>query len=178
MAYLARLPAELLLAIVESDSSPQKQRGSIIALRATCVEINAKIKYYFGVKCFSGIQVHLDEVGLEYLQAISKSPLGVHVRQITIDVDTLGEGGFYTQIPGEGEESRSWVPIAALKALGDDMNDDSDEYDVRVNDTVAEFILDGSCGKVLSTALPGFPRLRTLRIEPPMIFSWTPTRVQ
>jgi hypothetical protein len=171
MASLAALPAELLLAIIESGSLPREQRHLIITLRTTCVEINTKIKYYFGVMCSSDIKVRLRQYDLEDLQAISRSPLGVHTRQITINVNTLREGGLYKQIPGEGEESRSWFSFAALEALGDKMNYD-DEYAVRLNDTIAEFILDGSCGQMLSTALSGFTQLRTLRIEPPAIFDW------
>ncbi|KAH3910303.1 hypothetical protein HBH56_149920 [Parastagonospora nodorum] len=73
-ASLPSLPAELLLYIIEcgpdprllkggyrglpfhiSGIMPDNQRSMLIALRTTCVELNAKLAYFFGSKYLKDI---------------------------------------------------------------------------------------------------------------------------
>jgi hypothetical protein len=107
-ASLPGLSAELFLQIIEygpdpkipeggcrelpfhiSGIKPDDQRSTLIALRTTCVELNAKLVYFTGSKYLKDIRGSLSEPGLLRLQEISKGPLRVHVEHVTIAVSTL-----------------------------------------------------------------------------------------
>lgn len=74
---------------------PYDQRSTLIALRTTCVELNAKLVYFFGSKYLKDIRASLSEPGLLRLQEISKDPLRVHIQCVTIAVSTIFQQHFY-----------------------------------------------------------------------------------
>jgi hypothetical protein len=58
---LPGLPAELLVNIVECEPIPREQKRVFRALRATCVEIDAKIVYFFASRHLKNVEFRLDE---------------------------------------------------------------------------------------------------------------------
>jgi hypothetical protein len=177
---LPELPAELLLKIIESEVEPEKhpdldfvsfkpsemQKRMYIALRSTCREINAKVVYFFGSKYFKNVRVQLNEVGMEKLQAISHSPFRAHVCGLNIFVSTL-----FHQILLDGESDTtdasqcSWYGESAMGDM------DIENCKCSFNESLAEFISDGSCGRMLGQALTEFNNLSSFSFRHPMVYS-------
>ncbi|KAH4333034.1 hypothetical protein HBI71_104510 [Parastagonospora nodorum] len=168
-ASLPSLPAELLLHIIEcgpdprllkggyrglpfhiSGIMPDNQRSMLIALRTTCVELNAKLAYFFGSKYLKDIIGSLSEPGLLRLQEISKGPLRVHVQRVTIAVSTLFQQHFYeTDSDSTDATQCSWYSKSALEEM------DVQYCECNFVESVAQFVADGSCSRLLRPVFSG-----------------------
>ena len=161
---LPNLPAELLLKIIDCEESLNEQKHLFTTLRATCREINAKVVYFFGSKYFRKVRVKLNEAGILRLQAISKGPFSCHVHGISIDVGTLFEQIICGHESDTTDASQcSWYSESAMGDL------DIGNCKCSFNESVANFITDGSCSQVLSPALLEFHNLKSFSIIPPIV---------
>jgi hypothetical protein len=161
-ASLPGLPAELLPRIIESEPTPIAQKPLFNALRGTCLEINAKLVYFFGSRHLKNISFTLDEASFSQLQAISRSSLCLHVQAITIKVTTLFEEDFIEDASDTTDASEgSWYTKEAFRYM------DTDKCICTFSESVANFIVEGSCSKMLAESFPRFFNLRSFRIAPP-----------
>jgi hypothetical protein len=101
-ASLRALPAELLLKVMESEATfddawctynrlPNEQKRMFVALRSSCVELNAKLLHFFGIKYYKTLRIPLAETWLSRLQTLSIGRLRAHVQTITVDATPLFE---------------------------------------------------------------------------------------
>jgi hypothetical protein len=163
-ASLSLLPTELLLKIIESESVSREQKNGFKTLRATCVEINAKIGYFFAAGYLNNIKFKLDEAGFLQSQALSKHPLRIYVQSITIEVTTLFEEVFLENTSDTTDASLcSWYTTSALNVM------DAAKCVCTFSGSVANFIVDGSCSHMLTPALSQFLKLKSFHIAPPSI---------
>jgi len=161
---LPGLPAELLLKIIETEALPEEQKRQFSRLRATCREINAKVVYFFGSKYFKKLKVKLNETGLLRLQAISRGPLRIHVHNMRIDVATLFDQVVFSHDSDTTDASLcSWYSDTAMGDM------DIGNFKCEFNESVANFIMDGTCSQVLSPALLQFKNLKTFKINEPVV---------
>lgn len=169
-ATLQGLPAELLLHIIESITSPTSVDDSwarhmkkpdrkhlFMTLRATCVAINAKIVYFFASRCLNHVIIPLSHDGLLRLQKISQSRLHVHVQRITITAFDLFEPDLL--LYEAREEMRRY------SADSDAQEMEVDEF--TLNEGHKDSVVDGSCGRTLAESLVEFHDLKAIYISPP-----------
>lgn len=176
-ATLPGLPTELLLHIIEMESEQPIQRhlsknGSTLpmqqrlfaALRATCAEIDIKLSHFFAAKHLTKIKASLSQTGISYLETIAKQWFCSHVQTIWINADSLFAQRFYEYTSDAADASRcSWYGSAAY-------NDMDIQYcKCTFDEGVADFIADGSCGRMLRAVLSSFQNLKCLWIIIPMV---------
>jgi hypothetical protein len=161
-ASLPGMPAELLLEIIESEPYAPDQKYLFTTLRATCSQINAKIVYFFGSRYVKHAEFSLSEASFLRLQAHSKSSLSVHLPRITIDGVTLFTERFREYDSDTTDSSQSsWYTKDQLKSIG------VEKCIFTFSESIANFMVSGSCSQMLIAALPRFLNLKAFRISPP-----------
>lgn len=133
------------------------QQRLFAALRATCAEIDIKLSHFFAAKHLTKIKASLSQTGISYLETIAKQWFCSHVQTIWINVDSLFAQRFYGYTSDATDASRcSWYGSAAY-------NDMDIQYcKCTFDEGVADFIADGSCGRMLRAVLSSFQNLKCL----------------
>lgn len=163
-ASLPALPTELLLKVIKDEALPADQRHSYPALRATCVELNAKLVHFFGSKYLCTIKVELSPADFLQLGVISRGRMCVYVENIVFAVSTLFEQRFF-------ESSSDKTDISQCSWYSEGTFADMDVCYCRCNfvEPIADFVADGSCSQMLCAAFSAFSNLRTFTIIPPRV---------
>lgn len=110
MAYaLPKLPAELLLHVIDSCDPEWLSNQAFKNLRATCRGMNDELMYFFGVKYFQNITIRLQRSLMENFQTISSGHLGAHINKIHIHTsDLIEQSDQDTDLDSTDETQLSW----------------------------------------------------------------------